>query len=190
MYSQNKLIRNINAICAIVMMVVPVFLFIYTIFYVFSPKPHIFTKELAYEIFPNLKIEYNYLVGIGKVEFAEDFVHYQINIFMFSLYLFCFILFFYLIIVMINWRDVKVVSNTIWSFLKAVVGCLFIAFLGIMYVWGLLSERVGSGRLALAGESDYFITWCYFSIAAYFCMILPIMLVSIVLQYFQTYRGA
>lgn len=57
------------------------------------------------------------------------------------------------------------------------------------YVWGLLSERVGSGRLALAGESDYFITWCYFSIAAYFCMILPIMLVCIVLQYFQTYRG-
>jgi len=46
----------------------------------FAPWPHIYSKHFAYSIFSNLENDYNYLVSIGKINFAGDFINYQINV--------------------------------------------------------------------------------------------------------------
>lgn len=70
-----------------------------------------------------------------------------------------------------------------------VIGFLF-TILTVEHMWGLMVDRVGPSRFSIKGEFDYFITWFLFSFGYFILQALVVTLISIVLQYFQNYRGS
>ncbi len=141
----------------------PSVLFLYMFFSFFFSQPHIFSKEFSYTIFPNLEKEYEYLAGIGRQDFAENFVNYQINIVMFSACAVALIFVIYILIMFSKYRQLDIQlfpSKLIWRPLVGVfvTGC---------YMWGIvLLDRTDdpTSKLNVSGKTDYYYVWIMFSV--------------------------
>lgn len=167
------------------------------IFNIIYSAPRVFSQAFAYKVFPNLKIEYDYLVGIGKSAFAQDFVHYQINITMFSFCLFVILIAIYVLIMLIKWRKIEIAflspsfKKIPYTSFKVRIPFWWCAAFMLVFsaadMWGLLSSRVSaaSGKLVIDTEYDYIMLWWMFLSGYFSAFSLPVIIVNHILIFFQ-----